>query len=210
MKRLTIACAGLLLITAGCANQTGLQTKDPGGHLAAAAFVKAAEYVYSRDFTGPDLDKPVEEHFSCEELRVLEQHRPALQSLIETALKLQDSVGGAKLAAHLTLTGTNMPRLIRQRILEPRHCYGWEGYNYDDLESYLADNQYPYSIEYLNAMRALAGKPVRQAISLQPDELRMLQEYAGNEDSEFHHWALWMLRKLSMTERPAPINSTER
>lgn len=198
MKHRKTICACLLLTAAGCVSQIGYHAEDNRGDLVAATFAKAAAYAYSPDFIGRD----VEETFTRDEVRVLKQHLPALQSMIETTLGLQDSAGGARLAAHFSLANTNILRLIRCHILEPRNCYGWEGPDYSIPENYLTDNQYPYSIQYLDAMESLAGKPIWQTITLQPRELQMIQGYASNEVSEFHHWALWMQRKLRIKERP--------
>ena len=202
MKHLNIAWACLLLLAVGCASQIGVRTKGNDGDSVSTTFAKTAEYVYSPDFLGPD----VEERFSRDELRTLEHHLPALSSMIEAALGLHDSVGGAKMAAYFSLSNTNILRLIRFRILESRNVYGWEGPDYSDPENYLTDDQYPYSIEYLQAMESLAGQPIWQALTLQPRELQMIQGFASNETSEFHHWALWMQRKLKMKERPNPTS----
>jgi hypothetical protein len=67
---------------------------------------------------------------------------------------------------------------------------------------YLADNQYQYSVAYLEAIEAITGKHISEAIVLTESEGKEIQRQAGNDTFAFYHWALWMQRKLKMKEGP--------
>lgn len=182
---------------AGCTTHRPAGRADDGASVA-ATFTKAAAHVYSTDWIG--FDEPVADLFTTDELATLARLLPSLQSMVEAALGLQDSVWGAKLAGHFRISQT-LP-LLRYHFLTPRRCYGWEGPDYSKLESYLADNQYQYSVAYLEAMEAIAGKPIAEAVALTESEAKEIQKHAANANSESYHWALWMQWKLNMKERP--------
>lgn len=189
--------ACLLLGMAGCTSLRPAGRADAPASVA-TTFTKVAEHVYSTDWIG--FDEQVADVFTSEELSTLARHLPSLQSMIETALGLQDSVWGAKLAGHFRMSKA-LP-LLRYHFLTPRRCYGWEGPDYSKLQSYLADNQYQYSVAYLEAVEAIAGKPIAEAIALTESEAKEIQKHATNENSESYYWALWMQRKLNMKEMP--------
>ena len=174
---------------------TDNRTDDPN---APAAFRKTAQRVY--DLAWDPYEERVSDAFTPAELDTLSRHLPSLQSMIETGLGLHDSVWGAKLAGHFRLDKT-LP-LLRSRFLTPRRCYGWEGPDYSKPESYLMDGQYQYSITYLEAIEAITGKTITTAINLTQAESEEIEKYAGDGSSQFHHWALWMQKKLEMKERP--------
>ncbi len=181
----------LLLGMAGCAS---IRPADRGDDPAAVAatFTKTAERVYSSDWIG--FDQPIPDVFTERELDILARHLPSLQSMTETALGLQDSVWGAKLVGHFRIR--EALRLLRSQFLTPRRYYGWEGPDYSKLESYLADNQYQYSVAYLEAIEAITGQPIAVAISLSRSESEEIERHASNHNSEFYHWAWWMQGKL--------------
>ena len=114
--------------------------------------------------------------------------------MIGSALGQQDSVWGAKLAGHFKMK--KMLPLLKYHLLTPRCCYGWEGPDYSKLESFLTDNQYQYSIVYLQAMEAIAEKPITELIDLTQAEEQNIRKWSTNENSDFYHWALWIQRKL--------------
>ena len=171
-------------------------------HAAAVAetFTKTAQRVYSTDWV--DFDYPIAKAFSDEEMAILADHLSSLQSMIYTALGLQDSVWGAKLAGHFGISET-LPRL-RHHFLTPRRCYGWEGPDYSKLESYLADHQFQYSVAYLEAIEAITEEDIAEAILLTESEVAEIQRLAGLEKSQHYHWALWMQRKLKIPAGPNP------
>ncbi len=211
MKK-TAMCA-LLLLLCGCVASQGPMEKDNVAHV----FATTAIRVFDADHA--DFDVPIEEAFSTHELAILGENRDALVSMIESALgrqdvmlldeigsgdavsmlqfalSRQDSVWGARLAGHFRVE--KVLRLVRHHFLTPRRCYGWEGPDYSQLESFLTDNQYQYSITYLEAIEAITGKPIADAIVLTPAESARIEKHATNEKSAFHHWALWIQRKLN-------------
>jgi len=187
MKK-TGMCA-LLLLLCGCVASHGPMEKDNVAHV----FATAAIRVFDDDHA--DFDVPIEEVFSTHDLAILGENRDALVSMIESALGWQDSVWGARLAGHFRVE--KVLWLVRNHFLTPRRCYGWEGPDYSQLESFLTDNQYQYSITYLEAIEAITGKPIADAIVLTPDESARIEKHATNEKSVFYHWALWIQRKLN-------------
>ncbi len=197
MKHKNIVFASVLLCVAGCTS-LDLQQQTRDTDTVAAVFTKTAAYVHSQDFVG--FDGPLTNDFSAKDLRILRNHRSSLESMIHGALGVQDSVWGAKLAGHFGINKV-LPSL-RHHFLIPRHCYGWEGPDYSEMESYLTDDQFVYSIAYLEAIETLAGKPVSEAIVLAPHEIEAIRKYQRLPKSEYFHWSLWMQRKLEMKERP--------
>jgi hypothetical protein len=77
-----------------------------------------------------------------------------------------------------------------------RRCYGWEGPDYTDPESYLMDDQYPYSTEYVDAIESLTGKPISLSLALAPREVEDIRMWTERPESEYYHWAVWMRRKI--------------
>ncbi len=181
-------CA-LLLLLCGCVASHGPTEKDN----VAQVFATTAIRVFDVDHA--DFDVPIEEAFSTHDLAVLGDNREALVSMIESALGWQDSVWGARLAGHFRVE--KVLWLVRYHFLTPRRCYGWEGPDYSQLESFLTDNQYQYSITYVQAIEAITGKPIAGAIVLTPAESTRIEKHATNEKSVFYHWALWIQRKLN-------------
>jgi len=181
-------CA-LLLLLCGCVASHGPMEKDNVAHV----FAKTAIRVFNTDHA--DYDVPIEEMFSTQDLAILGENCDALVSMLEFALGRQDSVWGARLAGHFRVE--KVLRLVRHHFLTPRRCYGWEGPDYSKLENFLTDNQYQYSITYLEAVEAITGKPIADAIVLTPDESARIEKHATNEKSVFYHWALWIQRKLN-------------
>lgn len=186
----------MLFLAAGCSTRLVWKNENDAADNVAEVYTKAASYVYSQDFAV----YPVEKWFTREELRVLRQHLPATESMVTEALGLQDSVGGARLALYFGIT--NAVPLLRSHLLNPRPCYGWEGPDYSDPENYLTDNQYPYSIEYLDAMESLTGKPMSETMNLRSHEAEGIRAWTKDPGSEFYNWAIWMQRKLGMTMKP--------
>lgn len=198
MRNAIITCA--LLGMVGCCTVVS----PPGTReteAVAAVFTKTAAYVYSQDFVG--FEEPLSNAFSQTDLRILGDHRFSVESMIETALGLQDSIWGAKLAAHFRINKV-LP-LLRSHFMTPRRCYGWEGPDYTKLESYLADDQYVYSVAYLDAIETITGESVDKAIHLTQAEVQQIAKYAVNQSSDFYHWSLWMQRKLKITNRPNQV-----
>ncbi len=183
----------LLLLLCGCVGSRSPMEKRSGEENVAQVFAMTAIRVFDRDHA--DFDVPMEEVFSTHDLAILGENRDALVSMIEFALGRQDSVWGARLAGHFRVE--KVLRLVRHHFLTPRRCYGWEGPDYSQLESFLADNQYQYSITYLEAIEAITGKPIADAIVLTPAESTRIEKHATNEKSVFYHWALWIQRKLN-------------
>jgi len=190
MKK-TAMCA-LFLLLCGCVASHGPMEKRSGQDNVAHVFATTAIRVFDTDHA--DYDVPIEEVFSTQDLAILGENRDALVSMIESALG-QDSVWGARLAGHFRVE--KVLWLVRHHFLKPRRCYGWEGPDYSQLESSLTDNQYQYSITYLEAIEAITGKPIAEAIVLTPAESTRIENYAMNEKLVFYHWALWMQRKLN-------------
>ena len=186
MKK-TGMCA-LLLLLCGCVASHGPMEKDNVAHV----FATTATRVFDADHA--DFDLPIEEAFSTHELAILGENREALVSMIESALGW-DSVWGARLAGHFRVE--KVLWLVRYHFLKPRRCYGWEGPDYSQLESFLTDNQYQYSITYLEAIEAITGKSIADAIVLTPAESTQIEKHATNEKSVFYHWGLWIQRKLN-------------
>ena len=155
MKRtmiVTLAMASCpLFLSWACAHRTPADAAAIPGRVA-ETFAKAAVLIFDPDHV--DCDKTVSEAFSAEELEILGSHRSKLESMIESALGRQESVWGAKLAGHYRLE--SLRSLLQSQFLAPRRCYGWEGPDYSRIESNLTDNQYPYSVVYLEALEAIS------------------------------------------------------
>ena len=183
------AMCALLLLLCGCVASHGPMEKDNVAHV----FATAAIRVFDVDHA--DFDIPIEEVFSRHDLAILGENRDALVSMIEFALGRQDSVWGARLAGHFRVE--KVLWLVRNHFLTPRRCYGYEGRDYSQLESFLTDNQYQYSITYLETIEAITGKPIADAIVLTSVESARVENHATNEKSVFYHWALWIQRKLN-------------
>ena len=186
------AMCSLLLLLCGCVASHGPMEKRSGEENVAHVFATTAIRVFDTDHA--DYDVPIEKVFSTQDLAILGENRDALVLMIESALR-QDSVWGARLAGHFRVE--KVLWLIRYHFLTPRRCYGWEGPDYSQLESFLTDNQYQYSITYLEAIEAITGKPIAEAIVLTPAESTRIENYATNEKSRFYHWGLWIQRKLN-------------
>ena len=185
-------CA-VLLVVCGCAGLRGPAEKRCGEENVGQVFAMTAIRVFDRDHA--DFDIRIEEAFSTRELVILGENREAFVSMIECALGWQDSVWGARLAGEFRVE--RVLWLVRNHFLTPRRCYGWEGPDYSELESFLTDNQYQYSITYLEAIEAITGKPIAEAIVLTVAESERIEKHATNEKSAFHHWGLWIQRKLN-------------
>ena len=194
-----IALAGALLGMAGCSSLV-LSRGSRDVDTVATVFTKTAAYVYSQDFIG--YDEPLSDAFSQSDLRVLRNQRSSLEAMVESALGLGNSVWGAKFAGEFGIT-TLLP-LLRTHFMVPERCYGWEGPDYSQLESYLTDDQFCYSVAYLNAIEAITGESVDKVIHLTPPEAEQLAKYTGNPNSEFFHWSLWIQRKLKITNSAIP------
>jgi len=158
----------------------------------ADTIAKAANYIYSTDFT----QGPVVDTFSEDELRVLGKNPDALNSLIKSALGLQHSVGGAMLMAHFRLQ-ENFDYL-RHRMLEPGRRYGWEGTYANDEERYYSDHQYVYHTRYLPAIEELIGSPLHESIELTDKEKKRIDDLVASPTNESHHWSIWISRKLGL------------
>lgn len=182
----------LLLLVCGCVASHGPMEKRSAQDNVAQVFAMTAVRVFDIDHA--DYGYPMEKVFSTHDLAILGENRDALVLMIESALG-QDSVWGARLAGHFRVE--KVLWLVRYHFLTPRRCYGWEGPDYSQLESFLTDNQYQYSITYLEAIEAITGKPIAEAIVLTPAESTRIENYAMNEKSGFYHWALWIQRKLN-------------
>lgn len=192
--------AGLLGILAfgGCAEQRHVAGERQESDVVAATISKAAILIFHTDFA--DFGVPVGEVFSEAELEVLRTHLRHVVPLIEVALGWQDSVWGANFAGYFRIKEV-LP-LLRSHFFAPRRCYGWEGPDYFNSESYLTDEQYPYSLAYLEAIQQITGRSIDEAVPPDASESAVIAKYAGMEKSEFHHWALWMKRKLKIEDGP--------
>lgn len=187
-------------LTCGCAappqaDQAAARDADR----VAEVMAKAAIYIFNTDFA---VDT-VEREFTEAELAVMAAHLGPVVQMIERALGVQQSVGGAMLAGHFELEA--MLRLLRGHFLTPSRAYGWEGPDYSDPESWLLDEQYVYDIHYLEAIERITGKPIHEAIELTDAERRRIDELASVEGQPGHiknpranPWAVWMQRKLKL------------
>ena len=115
----------------------------------------------------------------------------------------------AYLAAYLKYESA-IPSL-KEWFLNETHFYGWEGYDYDDPESYFVDNQYPRQMALIAVMEYIAGKPLPAIIVLTGAEMKSLELQASGLDrfamSEFDREefreacaACWKLEKLKPGE----------
>jgi hypothetical protein len=162
------------------------------GTTVANAFARAADYIFYPNFEAAS----VLESFSDAELEIFRENSDALNSMIRAALGWQESVGGAKLMAHLGLA-ENFDYL-RWHMLEPGRTYGWEGIYTSDEERYYADGQYVYHSQYLAAIEELMGAPLHEVIALTERERQRIEDLIADPGHESHHWAIWMSRKLQL------------
>lgn len=201
--------AGLLGILAfgGCAMQRNTTVERQHEEFVAATLINAAVCIFNTD--NADYDASVGEAFSEAELEVLRRHLPRVVHMIESALNCHDSVWGAKIAGHFGVKEL-LPSL-RWHFFTPRRCYGWEGPDYSNIENYLTDDQYQYSLVYLEAIQQITGRSIDQAVPPDASESAVIARYAGMEKSEFYHWALWMKRKLRIEDGPShPVKAARR
>ena len=191
MRRIigTVIC---VLALGGCALREDTPQNSQSCDFEAGAVAKAATHIFDTDHI--DYDVAVGKVFSQDELLALRRQLDHVVPMIQTALGRQDSVWGAKLAGHFQVKEV-LP-LLHSHFFTPRRCYTWEGPDYSNPESYLTDNQYQYTVVYLAAIQMITGKPIHEAVSPDPSESSAIAKHASNEKSEFHHWALWMKRKL--------------
>lgn len=166
----------------------------------ARAFSKAAVHINAIDWEG--YEEPVEAYFRPQELEILAAHADALSPMIESALTVQHSVWGAKLAAHFGLAEC-LPFLL-QRFLQPGQCYGWE-ISDERIASPLADHQFQYHTTYLKSIEAITGNPIAETVFAMPyrqpgfeDDIRTILRLAGDPNVECHYWGVWMSRKLNL------------
>ena len=193
---LLAAALAAAMAVAGC-SKSGAPSPaiaPEGQDPAAATFAKAAILVFSGDWIYYDV--PVTKMFSGQDLEILRRNLPSLITMVEAALGTGNSVGGAKLAGHFK--ASKVIPLLRQHLLMPQRTYGWEGPDYSKPESYLFDEQYQYSMAYLQAIEDISGKPIHQAVNLIPAEIEGLDKYARNSESEYCHWAIWLKNKLHL------------
>jgi hypothetical protein len=140
----------------------------------------------------------MEELFTKQELMALGEHRDALTPMVNRSLWILKNVVAAKIAGHFKMEETLDN--LRDCLLEPRSQYGWEGPDYSKLENNLADNQFMYSVSYLQAIEEITGKPIYEAIILTPKEVTRIESIAANKRNEYYYWALWMKRKMKMDD----------
>ena len=191
-----VIAAGLLVVLAlsGCVAPRSPTGEQQNGDLVAASVSKAALCIFDTDFI--DYDVPVGTAFSETEIAVLRGRLCYVVPMIERALGREDSVWGAKLAAHFGIK--ELLPLLRSHFFTPKRCYGWEGPDYSNPESYLLDEQYMYSLTYLEAIQKIAGKSINEAMRPDAQESALIVRHARDERSEFHHGAIWMMRKLKI------------
>lgn len=159
----------------------------------ADAVSSAAIEIYSTDHVF--YDSKLEGVFSVNEISILRENSESLLPMILDALDKGDSVLGAKFAADFNLTGAI--GALKSRIAQPYRCYGWEGPDYTNEENFIQDFQFMHSISYIAAYEKLTKNSIGKSLNLDKDQLRQIQLLSKNKDSEYHYWALWMLRKLS-------------
>lgn len=201
MKYLLIL--GALIVFSGCHATSHNELTGKQAEEVADAISKCALKVFSIDWIG--YDEALTNEFSSAELAVLQNNRSNVAAMVQLALEQrQDSVWGAKLAADLGLV--SLLPLLHDRFLEPKHCYGWEGPDYSNIESYLSDCQFQYSMAYLEAIEKITGKPIHQVVAPTKDEMIGIANLAANKDSDFYHWALWIQRKLRIKKEPNQIS----
>jgi hypothetical protein len=162
------------------------------GQSVANTFARAVDYIFYPNFEADS----VLDRFSDAELQILRANSDALNSMIRAALGWQDSIGGAKLMAHLGLR-ENFDYL-RSHMLEPGRTYGWEGLYTSDEERYYADGQYVYHSQYLAAIEELMGAPLHEVIELTERERQRIDDLVADANHESHHWAIWISRKLEL------------
>ena len=106
------------------------------------------------------------------------------------------------LAAYLKYESAIPP--IKDKLLHSDRIYGWEGPDYEKVESYLYDEQYCYQLAYIACIEYISGKPLNKAITLNDDEVLHLKSKA-DKCNEMHMDSLdiycpgrWLMERLDI------------
>lgn len=204
-KILIILCFTCISMQNGFAQDPPLTAK-PHDNPADQVISKANRFILATyDWT--DAFNNIQDVFSQAELNILRNHMPEIEKMLQAALKYPESVWAAKFAQNFHVQ-TVMPQL-RTRLFDPKAVYGWEGPDYSKLISYLDDAQFKDAPVYIEAMEAIAGKPIYQIVTPNATELAAINNLAANYASEFYFWAIWIKIKLQINTQAAPnISST--
>lgn len=108
--------------------------------------------------------------------------------------------GAAYVLAYLGTTEA-LP-ILRERLLNERYFYGWEGTDRTDEKSYLSDNQFPRHVAYMTAIERISGQPIWEAMKLSDAEKTKLENEARkirplSTGTERYFAAKWLLIKLT-------------
>ena len=193
MKKTLLAIGVLALLAQGCTSPTGparpavLRVLDEKAHLLA----------------GPETES-ASDAFSPDELALMRKEIATVRPVVLRELK-NGNHGYAHLALALKLDEA-LP-LMRKNLLLDRYFYGWEGPDYSIQEAYLRDEQYTHHLVYINAISALTGEPIAEAIGLTEDEAKALEADArkanlapDNVHRGKYFCAKWLLAKLKKTK----------
>ena len=146
----------------------------------------------------------VRQNFTDQELRLFYENFSEVESEVNHRLA-DDSIGAVWIAGYFRIE-SSLP-FIKQILLHDRYFYGWEGPDYSKEWAYLDDEQYIDSLACIAAIEAIAGKPLRESITLTPAELATLKEEANVDFEkgspipgrvELAESAKWLLSKLTL------------
>lgn len=88
---------------------------------------------------------------------------------------------------------------LRKSLLSDRYFYGWESDDANTLEARMRDDQYPHHLAFISAIEHISGKPLAEAVALQPTERAALLAEARQPGDEGgpQDVARWLLHKLA-------------
>lgn len=137
--------------------------------------------------------------FSDAELKQVRKYTRQVEPILLEKLR-KGHHGAAYVLAYLGTTEA-LP-ILRERLLQERYFYGWDGWDYSKEESYLSDVQYPRHIAYITAIERISGRPIWEAVKLSDAERTLLQDEAQKAKLRQpgcgrYFAAKWLLIKLT-------------
>jgi hypothetical protein len=138
--------------------------------------------------------------FSDAELKQVRKYTRQMEPILLEKLR-KGHHGAAYVLAYLR-TNEALP-ILRERLLQERYFYGYEGWDYSKEESYLSDVQYPRHIAYITAIERISSRTIWEAVKLSDAERTLLQDEAQKAKPhqpgcERYFAAKWLLIKLTL------------
>lgn len=133
------------------------------------------------------------------EIQKIKKYKNELEPLI--IQRIDSGYCWVYLAAYLHYESA-IPK-IKDKLLKCDKFYGWEGPDYQKIESYFVDGQYCYQMAYIAAIEHISRKPLSSSIELTNQEYENLKKIADhcNENNIDNLsdvcYARWLLDKFN-------------